>query len=591
MIWRSLVGKLWLTILLLVSFVLFVLTILLLEFLGNFHVSQAEKDLMETATKVSDMVEQLGVENDLTIDTVNRIKDPSSRIAIVYNNQDIWLSDTNDNNLSKVTLDWLKKDKDLSLVLSDRAEKKKLTKIPNFDDEVMIVGTPILGSKRAVFAYQSLNAVEETSKQTTQIIFLGAGIAFILTTVFAFFLSTRITSPLIKMREGAFELARGEFNTKVPILTHDEIGELAMAFNRMGRQLKFHINALRQEKEQLSGILSSMADGVITVNRKGDISITNPPAQHFLMDFFYEKDVQQDINGVVLPKELISILEEVISTEKEVMREINLQGRSWVMIMTPLYDQTYIRGAVAVIRDMTEERRLDTLREDFIANVSHELRTPISMLQGYSEAIVDDVAVTREEKNELASIIYEESLRMGRLVNQLLDLAQMEAGHLQLQLESVKLMPFLERIVKKFKGLTTEHSIALQLTVDKDIDELSLDPDRIEQVLTNLIDNAIRHTNQHGTVEVVVSDEGDSIRFSIMDTGSGIPQEDLPFVFERFYKADKSRKRKNGNTGTGLGLAIAKNIVESHNGTISAQSKKQEGTTFSFQLPKNHENA
>lgn len=271
-------------------------------------------------------------------------------------------------------------------------------KLPDHDMGAFLVGTTTNDNDTAVFIYQSLAIMDQTKQETTKIIVLAAGIAIILTTIFAFFLSTRITSPLIKMREAAFDLTRGEFNTKVPILTHDEIGELAMAFNRMGRQLKFHINALRQEKEQLSSILSSMADGVVTLSRNGEMIVTNPPAERFFDDWFFEYNYPEQTNHLLLPVELNDVLEEVIQGEKEVLKEISLQGRSWVMIMTPLYDQSYVRGAVAVIRDMTEERRLDKLRKDFIANVSHELRTPISMLQGYSEAIVDDIAETKEEK-------------------------------------------------------------------------------------------------------------------------------------------------------------------------------------------------
>ncbi len=203
---------------------------------------------------------------------------------------------------------------------------------------------------------------------------------------------------MIKMREAAIDLTRGEFNTKVPILTHDEIGELAMAFNRMGRQLKFHINALRQEKEQFSSIVSSMADGVITLNRNGDMLITNPPADMFIENLYYENGLEKKQDSPRAPEPLNKLLQSVIHDENEALQEITTQGRTWVMIMTPLYDQSYVRGAVAVLRDMTEERRSDKLREDFIANVSHELRTPISMLQGYSEAIVDGVAESKEEK-------------------------------------------------------------------------------------------------------------------------------------------------------------------------------------------------
>ncbi|MFC3014844.1 ATP-binding protein [Virgibacillus litoralis] len=583
MFWRSVVGKLAITILLLVSFVLFILTVLLLEFFENFHVDEAEKDMMQTATKVSIMVEQYD-NQELALETAERVKDPASRLAIIYEDGTSWVSQSIDNDLGKLDTQWLKKENELMEVITNGENIKKQILLPDGNTEVMIVGTPV-SQNGAVFVYQSLDIVNQTKAETTKIIFLAAGIAIILTTIFAFFLSTRITSPLIKMREAAFDLTRGEFNTKVPILTHDEIGELAMAFNRMGRQLKFHINALRQEKEQLSSIVSSMADGVITFNRNSDMLVTNPPAERFIENLYYENDMEMSDNNNKAPIPLDEILKNVIQDEEEAVHEINLQGRTWVMIMTPLYDQTYVRGAVAVIRDMTEERRLDKLRKDFIANVSHELRTPISMLQGYSEAIVDDVAESREDKNELAQIIHDESLRMGRLVNELLDLARMEAGHIQLNKENVDAEKFVERILKKFKGLADENDVELNLIKYIYTDQIYIDQDRVEQVLTNLIDNAIRHTNENGQVNVVIESNATDFNVSVTDNGSGIPEDDLPFVFERFYKADKSRTKNSKKRGTGLGLSIAKNIVEAHYGTITVNSKVNDGTTFAFKLP------
>ncbi|MFZ0368592.1 MAG: ATP-binding protein [Halobacillus sp.] len=587
MFWRSVVGKLWFTILFLVCFVLFILTVLLLEFFQNYHIQQAESQLLQTASKITEVVERYEDRN-LLLSTTALVKNPASRALITYGPDEVIVSDSESQALPKMTYNWISSDNDLSKVISEGRDVKKVTEIKEFDTEVMVVGTPLTERNGAVFVYQSLDTIEETSEQTTKIIFLGAGIAIILTTIFAFFLSTRITSPLIKMREGALELAKGEFNTKIPILTHDEIGELAMAFNRMGRQLKFHINALNQEKEQLSGILRSMADGVITINREGEVLITNPPAQQYLEADKFENDEEGTLNPSNLPAPLYELFDEVISKEQEAMTEVSLQGRSWVIIMTPLYDKDTIRGAVAVLRDMTDERRLDKLRKDFIANVSHELRTPISMLQGYSEAIVDDVAESKEDKNELAQIIHDESLRIGRLVNELLDLARMEAGHINLYVESVELAPYMDKIERKFQGLSKERQVSLTINVDPNLEWLYFDADRIEQVFTNLIDNAIRHTSEHGSVNVIIEDGGHEWMASVHDSGQGISEDDLPFVFERFYKADKSRKREASKhkKGTGLGLAIAKNIVEAHNGMISVHSKVEEGTTFSFRIPK-----
>ncbi|PFG05860.1 ATP-binding protein [Bacillus sp. es.034] len=584
-LWRSVVGKLWVTILLLVSFVLFILTILLLEFFQNYHVGVVEKELTHTAEKVARVIEN---HNDLTLGMElgkEIIDEPVNIIISLDQNQSLYSQDSTV--FQKKIHQYISKDNKLQSVKSKEITVKKEVELSkessNRYENVIVVGTPlhIDGEDGAVYLYQSLGVIKDTTRQTTKLILLAAGIAIILTTIFAFFLSTRITAPLRKMREAAFEVAKGKFDTKVPILTKDEIGELATGFNQMGRQLKFHINALSQEKEQLSSILSSMADGVITFNRDGTILITNPPADRFLQHWYYE---QSEEGEEAIPTTVRELLQSVVVTEMEQTDELSLQGRSYVVIVSPLYNNNTIRGAVAVVRDMTEERRLDKLRKDFIANVSHELRTPISMLQGYSEAIVDDIAGSEEEKKEIARIIYDESLRMGRLVNDLLDLARMEAGHITLNKDVIGVMPFTERVTNKFIGLAKEKKVSIYFESDVELNkEIFIDPDRIEQVLTNLIDNAVRHTPTGGEVTVSLTEKKGGFLFHVRDTGSGIPEEDLPFVFERFYKADKARTR--GKSGTGLGLAIAKNIIESHKGHIQVQSKVDQGTTFTFFLP------
>ncbi|MFC7320737.1 ATP-binding protein [Halobacillus campisalis] len=587
MFWRSVVGKLWFTILLLVCFVLFILTVLLLGFFENYHVVEAEKDLLQTASKVSDVVAEYE-ESDIVLTMTELVKDPSSQVVITDDSEEILTVASKNENLPDISYDWFMNDEELAGVAENQEDVMKVAEINSSELGFIVVGTPLQGEEGAVFVYQSLDTIEETTDQTTKFIFLGAGIAIILTTIFAFFLSTRITSPLIKMREGALELTKGEFNTKIPILTHDEIGELAMAFNRMGRQLKFHIDALNHEKEQLSGILRSMADGVLTMNRQGDVLVSNPPADQYLQAWAFENKIENeegDGEGYTLPAPIQHVFNEVIENEEELMTEVAVQGRSWVIIMTPLYDEEHVRGAVAVLRDMTDERRLDKLRKDFIANVSHELRTPISMLQGYSEAIVDDIAESREDKNELAKIIHDESLRIGRLVNELLDLARMEAGHISLYRDSVETDVFIKKIVRKFKGLAEDKHVDLRLSIEEKDDRMNIDPDRMEQVMTNLIDNAIRHTAENGVVDVIVAKSSKEWIFEISDSGYGIPEDDLPFIFERFYKADKSRKRETSQKGTGLGLAIAKNIVEAHNGKIHVHSIMNEGTTFTVRIP------
>ncbi|MFD9626818.1 ATP-binding protein [Peribacillus muralis] len=593
MLWGSVVGKLWATILLLVSFVLIVLTVLLVEFFENFQIENIENDLTKTAEQIIKVTNDHQGSNTDVLQIASELIGKETKM-IILNNDKMVFSSIGDNEL-EITPESIKADPELIKVFTERKTVKKEMALSddNGNEELsaIVVGVPLElnGEQDEVFLFQSLESMEETTKSTTQFILLAAGIAIILTTFFAFFLSTRINAPLVKMREAALAIARGKFDTKVPILTQDEIGELAIAFNQMRKQLKFNMNALSQEKEHLSSILSSMADGVITFNKDGTILETNPPAERFLQSWYFEKGYNREDN-VNVPLVLMNLFDESESLDKEQVGEITLQGRDWGLIVSPLYtNPNNIRGAVAIIRDMSDERRMDKLRTDFIANVSHELRTPISMLQGYSEAIVDDIAGSEEEKMEMARIIYDESLRMGRLVNDLLDLAKLESGKMNLNYECIPISPYLKRITSKFSVLAKEKGISISTSLQDNDIEWNFDPDRIEQVLTNLIDNAIRHTPSGGNIDVIQrTSDRRSLVIDVRDSGSGIPEEDLPFVFERFYKADKARTR--GASGTGLGLAIVKNIINAHDGYISVNSLPDKGTTFSFILPRIMEN-
>ncbi|MFC7371203.1 ATP-binding protein [Fictibacillus iocasae] len=595
MLWRSVVGKLWLTILLLVLAVLIILTMLLTQFFETFHDNQAKDQLEKMADRLVVILES----DENSVEAVRNTKE----MAEVYSMSVMMIDSEKQPVLeasgeSEISLNVFLTEEQLKEVPELKTKRFVKDEFPFVEDNraenhtMIIYGEPYRdrsGGTGAVYVYQSIENIAKTTDHAKKLIFIAAGIAIILTTVFAFFLSSRITAPLRKMREAAMLVAKGEFDAKVPILTHDEIGELGMTFNRMGRQLKNYIQALNQEKEQLSGVLSSMADGVITFDRKMNILVTNPPADRFLQACYYETGMAEN-DKMSLPESVMLQFNQVVTLEREQLIEVTLQGRSWVVVMTPLYNQSMIRGAVAVLRDMTEERRMDKLRKDFVANVSHELKTPIAMLQGYSEAIVDDIAESEEEKKELAGIILDESRRMSRLVNELLDLARLESGQMKLYRSWINVPEYAARVLRKFHGPAKERNIQLQLEtqIDNVQNELYADADRLEQVLTNLIDNAIRHTTEGGSVMLKADITDSAVKMDVMDTGSGISDEDLPFVFERFYKGDKARTRgKSG--GTGLGLAIAKNIIEAHDGIITVHSKISEGTTFSFVLPRNVE--
>ncbi|WP_195571047.1 HAMP domain-containing sensor histidine kinase [Paenibacillus sp. 1001270B_150601_E10] len=418
-------------------------------------------------------------------------------------------------------------------------------------------------------------------------------IGFSLTTFFAFFLFTKITQPLRQLKEAAVTITQGDYTKKVEIRSSDELGELSKTFNHMAEELQYVIQDLHQEKEHLFSILRSMTDAVITFDAHGNVLLANPHGQANLTSWssIVWEDEDDGAEKISVPGPLRSLYMKVLSEATEVTDRILVKQEVWSVVMGPLYNSDRVRGVVAVLRNVTQEVKLEKLRKDFVANVSHELRTPLSMLQGYSEALLDDIVSSPEERKELVQVIHDESLRMGRLVRDLLDLARMEAGHMQMHWGQVHVNEVVEKVIRKYTVLSNERDIKVTAECEPELPILErADEDRLEQVMTNLMDNAFRHS-QSGEPIVIRTEytpaqhyEEARVWIHIQDHGQGIPKEDVPYIFERFYKADKARTRGTAS-GTGLGLAIVRNIVEAHRGIIKVQSELGEGTIFSIGIP------
>lgn len=590
--WHSVVGKLWLTIIGLVAVVLTLLSFFLIQFLEQYYYEQRSDDLLKVAEGLAHVISSDPDKRQAISNASQFLHAYDTKLAVIQASGEVISPSAVAGEPHIPTSELLAHPYIKKAIAGEAVDFTGMFPVIYEESmfgetqklEMLVIAVP-LGSvdnpAGTVIIYQPLLELSETTEKTRNLILLTAGVAIILATIFAFFLSTRITEPLRQMRKAADRFSVGQFEAKIPIRTHDEIGELASTFNKMAKQLDELVHALSSEKEKLDSVLRSMADGVLTVNTAGEIIITNPPADRLIRSWLFESGKFGETGE--LPEPLFPILKSVLEHKHEVSTDITIQGRVWSVIMAPLYHRNRVRGAVALVRDITEERRLDKLRKDFVANVSHELRTPISMLRGYSEALIDDVADSPEERRELAKIIYDESLRMGRLVNELLDLARLEAGHFQLHLQNTPIAALIGKIAKKFSAISKEQQIHLNVDLDQGLGTYLFDPDRMEQVLTNLVDNAIRHTSAEGNIDICVYEKGGYVHLEIKDTGAGIPEEDLPFVFERFYKADKARTR--GKSGTGLGLAIVKNLIDAHGGTITVHSKLGVGTTFSILLP------
>src|SRR5699024_5043693 len=361
-LWKSIVGKLWATILLLVSFILFIVTALMLEFLGNFHREQAEVSLHREANMIANVVKEY---EDLSYmpDMIHEVLDEETNAFIVDQQGEVThtyhrgpyqktIETKILENFKNPTKD-IRKDTTEELVMPSLTEEDVLSKY-------LVYASPYetkAGDINIVFIYQNLEALADTTKRTTNIVILSAFIAFILTTIFAFFLSTRITSPLRNMREAANELSKGNFDTKLYAAQNDEIGQLSKAFNQMGDQLKDHVEMISQDKEQLSSILTSMTDAVITFNKDGTILLRNPQAEKYLQNWAFANE--QAGKEHKLPAEIVHMLEHSVSFAEGVEDELTIHNRHYNVTISPLYSGNDIRGAVVVIRDMTEQHQLD----------------------------------------------------------------------------------------------------------------------------------------------------------------------------------------------------------------------------------------
>ncbi|WP_124727293.1 ATP-binding protein [Staphylospora marina] len=592
MILRSVVGKLWATIIILVSLVLTLLSLFLTEQVERAYGRDQQKSLSHLADEIQSRLNRSGPDHTQYLNHVLKVSEMFNTYIVVLDRSGTVSPIGVSPHVPNIPWqDVISQDQIRRVLAGEKisiqgkvAMKDESSVLPFTRTDVLLVAVPyIQGGKTegAIVLYQTRDELTEADIKRS--ILYSALISIGLTTIFAFFLSSRISQPLIQMKRAAEKMARGEFSTRVPVRYHerDEIADLATTFNRMAGQLEDLIHQLSQEKEQLFSILRGMSDGVLTMNRYGKIILSNPVADRFL-DLYRDHGEERKNR---LPEPIQELFNRVIEEDREQAGDVTVQGHTWVVAMSPLYSGEQVRGVVAVLRDVTEERRLDKLRKDFVANVSHELRTPLAMLQGYSEALMDDIAETPEERREIAQVINEESRRMSRLVNELLDLARMEAGHVRIKPVRKSPHELLGWVLRKFHGLAKEQNIELNSQIADDLPEVVWDPDRIEQVLTNLIDNAIRHTPAGGTVTLRARlTEEHRVVLEVQDTGSGIPEEDLPFVFERFYKADKARTRGQSG-GTGLGLSIVRHLVQAHGGRVSVRSRQGEGTVFTVELP------
>jgi two-component system phosphate regulon sensor histidine kinase PhoR len=383
-----------------------------------------------------------------------------------------------------------------------------------------------------------------------------------------------VARPLVELSTAARAIASGS-PPRFPRSGIAEIDALVRALREMHDQLGARFDELRREKSESGALVESMVEGVIAADARGRISTANPAARRMLG--YGTNESLPDLGELFRAKAARELVARAIAGTGEQSRTVELDGRTLFMTARALPTG----GAVLVLHDLTETRRLEAVRRDFVANVSHELRTPLTSISGYAETLLTDPPDAATARRFLETI-HGNARRMQRLVDDLLDLSRLEAGRWQPEKSEVDAAALAREIWAALADRRDARTIAFEAEAAPDV-VLNADPDALRHILTNLLDNSLRHTSAGGRIRVSVRRDGAGIAVEVSDTGRGIGREHLPRIFERFYRADASRSREEG--GTGLGLAIVKHMVEGHGGRVSAESEPGRGTTITCWFP------
>jgi two-component system, OmpR family, sensor histidine kinase VicK len=469
---------------------------------------------------------------------------------------------------------------------TNSAEKNRNVKD---NDRFYVLSQPIVDEKDpdivlgVIYLEASLEPVYNQLMNINEIFFQGSILAITVSAFIGILVARTITKPIIEMRRQAQKMARGDFTQKVNVYGRDEIGHLSETFNDLNNQLKHSYATIEEERRKLSSVLSNMSDGVIATDSSGAITLMNEAAGRlighnpdemvgeFLLDVLHLEEKMVDISEL---HESGSMIIDFSDDEQDFILRANFS--------TVYDDEEDITGFITVISDVTEQEKVEAERREFVSNVSHELRTPLTTMKSYVEALNDGAWEDKEIAPKFLHVVHNETDRMIRMVNDLLQLSKMDAKEYPLQKERVEFVDYFHQIIDRFE-MQAPNGIQLKRELPNGSYYVWMDKDKMTQVLDNIISNAIKYSPEGGTIKLNVGYRRHHLLISIQDQGLGIAYDKLEKIFERFYRADKARTRKLG--GTGLGLAIAKELVEAHHGQIWAASKEGKGTTIYFTLP------
>jgi two-component system phosphate regulon sensor histidine kinase PhoR len=401
---------------------------------------------------------------------------------------------------------------------------------------------------------------------------ISVGIIFIALLV-AYLISRNVVRPIRHLTLAARKVASGDFSARVFLKTNDELRELADSFNRMNEEMEKMFSDLGQQKDELKSIIDSLQEGLLVLDKEGRVIRSNGSFRKIIGNQAVEGKLYWEIMRNLRFPEMVK---KTGLEKKKFMEELTLGDRVFICSVAPLEGG---EGIVSVFYDITEIKEIEKVKKDFVSNVSHELRTPLTSIKGYAETLRNEVDTVPGKK--YLETIERNTDRLSNIVNDLLVLSNLEEKAV-LELEDVDLKDFLENVIKIFDQRLKDKRLSLVVDLKENLPTIKADSFKLEQMMVNLLDNAIKHTD-HGEVAISADVQENRVRIQVRDTGIGIPKENIPRIFERFYVVDKSRSRKSG--GTGLGLSIVKHIVLLHHGTIDIESALGKGTSVTVNLP------
>lgn len=419
------------------------------------------------------------------------------------------------------------------------------------------------------------SAVEEIFANARSGVLVAGLISFLLAGILAVLFSRSVSRPIVDLSNVARSLAAGERKRHPPLAAPGEVGDLADAVHRLAEQLEARISALAAEQSVLSALVETLNEGVIAISPAHEVVRISETGRRLLS---IDRPVPFGVDFLPRDATLRNAIALALSGTATEPEELVMDDTTFSLTARPLVNG----GAVVALFDLTPIRKLEAVRRDFVANVSHELRTPLTIIGGFAETL-QDPEIPAARRAEFAKTIFSNTQRMQRIVDELLDLSRIETGHWRPRPESIRLADVAAEVFGRNAATAKSKSVTLDTSIDPEAQTILADRTALEQILINLVENALRHTGEGGRIMIQTVPESDGVTLSVSDTGSGIAPEHLPRIFERFYRADAGRSREAG--GTGLGLAIVRHLVEAHGGMVRAESVVGAGTTIRVFFP------